>query len=224
MITGYVPPDLILQVHSVVYQLDDFEGSLCLNTMQTKLVWEVSEWGIKGKKGDNDGQHKSKCAAKAALYNPQLSPHLCLEIGIGPFPAETRKTESLCRWKPPQTGYYCVFHQPDPFSTATHVNWRSYGQPVAQWGTGSSSQYNNTATKALYQPTGLSNLLWAQYLLTTLLRARAALLGQQFETRLQWEVEKGAELSFYCVELGARARLHAVRSRRSKEVDRNPAW
>lgn len=33
--------------------------------------------------------------------------------------------------------------------------------------------------KALYQPTGPSNLLRMQYLLTTLLRARAALLGQR---------------------------------------------
>lgn len=33
--------------------------------------------------------------------------------------------------------------------------------------------------KALYQPTGPSNLLRMQYVLTTLLRAQAALLGQR---------------------------------------------
>lgn len=72
--------------------------------------------------------------AGASQFNPRFSSHhLCLEIAIGPFPAGTRKTPSLGSL----TGYCCVFHRPDPFTAATHVNWRSYEQPAAQWDAGS---------------------------------------------------------------------------------------
>lgn len=123
----------------IVHKLDD---SMCwyhVNKAHVRSKWVRN----KGEEKWHENKHRmNECVAKAAMYNnPQLSSHqLCLEIGIRPFPAGTRKTQSLCTWKPPLTGYYCVFHRPDPFTTATHVNWRSYEQPVAQWGTGSPSQ------------------------------------------------------------------------------------
>lgn len=142
------------------------------------------------------------------------SHHLCLPIVIRPFPVGTRKTPSLRWWKPPLTGYYCVFHRPDPFTTATHVNWRSYEQ---QWGAGILNQWNNTTTKEPVSTISPSNLLWMHYLLTTPLQARAALLG--YRERSRKEPARTFRKSF-------RSRAHGstLQDLKPKYVDRAPGW
>lgn len=112
--------------------------------------------------------------------NPQLLSRLLrLEIDIRRFPAEMTRTQSPCEWEPPPDRISSFIPQVRPIQ---HNNSCEPTQPRATTITMSLSRAawvskTTLATKGLYQPTGLRNVLWFARSADSS-RARAAVWGQ----------------------------------------------
>lgn len=136
-----------------------------------------------------------ECVDKASVFNPQLlSQLLCLEIGIGPFPVGTRKTQS------PDRILLCI-QRVSPIHRSNSCELTKLWAEISTMRHGEAARVSKTTRqqKALYPPTGLNNLLRVQYLLTT--QARAALSGQRRdEAAARGGERNSAEFSEFRVE------------------------